>query len=239
MRPDNDADMPHWGKFKRRKPMTRVSRGGLPPSLFFLPPDSLARYSRFYPPYVMSARVTPSFTPVLLPSVLLLSGGGGGVGGRKVLPLLYSPLQPPPPPATTTTCTTSTSSWSSSIPNDEDSADLTKSFQELSRRLPVLVNSGHRLGSLDSLNRAGTPLPDYFRGSYFSFSFSCTFFFFSSTSQVWIFSFPSCASFRSSQKCVNAKVCPWRRHTEAACLPRRSRQSCSFYFSVVSQMLSK
>lgn len=159
--------------------MTRVSRGELPPSLFFLPSDSLARYSRFYPPYVMSARVTPSFTPVLLPSVLLLSGGGGGVGGRKVLPLLYSPLQPPPPPpATTTTCTTSASSWSSSIRNDEDSADLTKSFQELSRRLPVLVNSGHRLGSLDSLNRAGTPLPDYFRGSYFSFSFSCTFFFF-------------------------------------------------------------
>lgn len=172
--------------------MTRVSRGGLPPSLFFLLPDPLARYSRFYPPYVMSARVTPSFTPVLLPSVLLLSGGEGGVGGRKVLPLLYSPLQPPPP-ATTTTCTTSTSSWSSSIRNDEDSADLTKSFQELSRRLPVLVNSGHWLGSLGSLNRAGTPLPDYFRGLYFSSSSSCAFFFFFHFSSVnFFFFFFSC-----------------------------------------------
>lgn len=72
------------------------------------------------------------------------------------------PAPPLPPLIIATTCTTSTSPWSSSIRNDEDSADLTKSFQELSRRLPVLVNSGHRLRSFSLLNRAGIPLLDYF-----------------------------------------------------------------------------
>lgn len=56
MHPDDDDDMPHWDKFRRRKPMTRVFRGGLPPLPFLLPlvdpardtPDSLYRL------YVMS-----------------------------------------------------------------------------------------------------------------------------------------------------------------------------------------
>lgn len=197
MCPDDDADMPHWGKFKRRnKPMTRVSRGRYYPNhdlpSFFVSPIQRAILQILSTACTSWARVTPSFTPVLLPSVPLLSKGGGGIGGRKVLPLVYitftaattlNHYHPQPLPLPSITATTSTSSWSSSIRNDEDSADLTKSFQELSRRLPVLVNSGHRLGSFSSLNRAGTPFPDYFEAFALSFFF---FFSFSSiSSQVW------------------------------------------------------
>jgi len=161
-----------------------------------------------------------------------------------------SPLRPPPPPLPPplpliTATTLHHVVGSSSIRNDEDSADLTKSFQELSRRLPVLVNSGHRLGSFNSLNRVEIPLPDYFEiliSSSSSSLFLLLFFFSSQKCELCLFifflSFFVSWSLRM-RKCVNAEVCPWGRHTEAACLPQHSRPSCFFYFSVVPQMLSK
>lgn len=88
------------------------------------------------------------------------------------------PAPPLPPLIIATTCTTSTSPWSSSIRNDEDSADLTKSFQELSRRLPVLVNSGHRLKELQLAQPRRNPASGLFRDSYHSFSSSSLFFFY-------------------------------------------------------------
>lgn len=51
------------------------------------------------------ARVTPSFAPVLLPSVSLLSGGGGGIG-RKVLPLVHIIFTAAIATTTSTTTTT-------------------------------------------------------------------------------------------------------------------------------------
>lgn len=111
--------MPHWGKFKRRKPMTRIFRGELPPPLLPLFPlwpiqRAILQILSTAFVYVMGESY-PFFTPVLLPSVSLLSRGGrGGVvgtcmcGERKTLLVhhLYSHRchrhhhhRSPPPPA--------------------------------------------------------------------------------------------------------------------------------------------
>lgn len=146
-------------KFKRCRPMTqaRLTRGITTTSLLFPLGLSiqLAILHRFYPPpvlmYVMDESY-PFFAPVLVPSVPLLSGGErvGGLTGR------YGCR------STTFTAATTTRGHRHhlhrrgvlvSIRNDENSADLTKSFQELSR-LPVLVNSGYLLGSFSLLVRA-------------------------------------------------------------------------------------
>lgn len=144
-------------KFERCKPMTRVHlTRGITTTFLFPLGRSSSRYSRFYPQsvviYVMDESY-PFFAPVLVPSVPLLSGGEGvGVGDIAVAG--------PPPPGTTAT-TSIVAVGLVPIRNDENSADLTKSFQELSRRLPVLVNSGYLLGSFSFLVRAGFSLPDY------------------------------------------------------------------------------
>lgn len=205
MRPDDDADMPHWGKFKRRKPMTRVSRGGLPPFPFLLPladpacdiPDSIRRTSW--------ARVTPSFTPVLLPSVPLLSAGGEGIGGRKVLPLLYITFTTTP--ATTAAITTTTTAdhrhylhhfhvvaelvytqrWE--FCRFDKVVSRTQSSTARPRK-PVnrCPSFGAPIRELE-FNRNGTPAFKSFRGSFFSFSSPSSFLFFHLISNVNYFSF--------------------------------------------------
>lgn len=226
--------------------MTRVSREGLPPFPFLLPfadpardtPDSIRRTSW--------ARVTPSFTPVLLPSVPLLSGGGEGIGGRKVLPLLYITFTAT---ATTAIATTTTADHRHYLHHFRVVVELVYTqrwgfcrFDKVVSRTQSSTVRPRKFGAPIrelELNRAGTPVYRLLRDICFSFSSSSSFFFVSSELFFFSFSFPFCVSLRFSRKCVNAKVCSWRRHTEATCLPRRSRPSCSFYFSVVSQMLSK
>lgn len=169
-------------KFKRCKPMTqaRLTRGITTTSLLFPLGLSiqLAILHRFYPPpvlmYVMDESY-PFFAPVLVPSVPLLSGGERVGGWREGTAVAGPPpLQPPPPPGAT--ATTSIVVGFVSIRNDENSADLTKSFQELSR-LPVLVNSGYLLGSFSLLVRAGFSLPDYLEKNLASSLLSLSFFF--------------------------------------------------------------
>lgn len=74
------------------------------------------------------------------------------------------PSQPPPPGATTSIVVVGLVS----IRNDEDSADLTKSFQELSRRLPVLVNSGLPIRELQLASGLPRKSPP-FSSSFFFF----------------------------------------------------------------------
>lgn len=137
-------------KFKRYKPMTRahltqgITTHHLTP--FSSRPIQLAilqilstacrhvRHERELPLLCVS-------TCSLCASVKQWKGEGVGVANGKILP--SPPPPPPPPPGATATVTTSVVAVGLvSIRNDENSADLTKSFQELSRRLPVLVNSG-------------------------------------------------------------------------------------------------
>lgn len=94
----NSSDVNQWHVSRG------VSRGGLPPPyLLFLSTIQRAILQILSAACTSWARVTPSFTAVLLPSVPLLSGGGSGIGGRKVLPLVYITFT-----AATTSVTTTT-----------------------------------------------------------------------------------------------------------------------------------
>lgn len=183
--------------------MTRASPRGLPPPTFLFLSAIQRDTPDFYPPtcvfvYVARARESYPFFPRHFFS--LLSGGGVRQRQRQGIAAGPPPLQPPPPPSSTSPPPPPTPPprRDSSIRNDENSADLTKSFQELSRRLSVLVNSGYRLASLSHpctlvatsasglVSKTLAPLPlllpllHLFRVSrvngFFSFFFSCAHF---------------------------------------------------------------
>lgn len=169
-------------KFKRCKPMTQehLTRGITTTSLLFPLGLSiqLAILHRFYPqpvPHIRHGRELPlpcASTCSLCASVKWRRKSWGG--WREGIAVAGPPSLQPPPPGTT--ATTSIIVGFVSIRNDENSADLTKSFQELSR-LPVLVNSGYLSGSFSLLVRAGFSLPDYLeKESRFFSAFSFFFF---------------------------------------------------------------